>query len=433
MAPTRRSVLQSLLGVAGTAAVGTGAATAQQTETDTQAARLATRTDRIMDGLAWFAREYPAAIAAYQEATADVLDAVRDKGEAVPLTDRDVARLDRELRSPRVDVGWPYDVWWSEDEPLWRYVPIDWRRPRPSAAGTTPLEEGAIQTLRSVTTAFADTYARELGEYFVGAESERRFGQSTIDSIERFSERGDAVMVVAGLTRLYRHYEAMASDRFVDSTFSRDPIRGELAETFLADSPEQVPLVEVDYRRSGFRGATHRAFVYGDGVGQSRRQELYRARPVSTIDGATAETDPVRLQDVVAPLSVESKRLDRCYVVVNEWRRPDTGYYSGQLPSQPLFVQRYIDAEVAQAARERLLSSPGVVRAGGVTVRLGGADSEPWTPFYYRYRGEPWSGVLRRVGRQLIVAGVARRPFVHRVDGWDDPLALSWVWDAPSG
>ncbi|WP_324757682.1 hypothetical protein [Haloarcula montana] len=435
MAPTRRSVLRSLAGLTSAAAVGTGQAAAQETETDEEdpATRLATRTDRIMDGLSWFAEEYPAAISAYREAAADVLDAVREQGESVPLTERDVARLDREIRSPRIDIGWPYDVWWSEDERLWRYVPIDWRRPQPATAGATPLDGDAIQALRSVTTAFADTYERELGEYFRGAERERRFGRSTLDSIERFNERGDAVMVVAGLVRLYRHYEAVASERFVDSTLSRDPIRSALAETFVADSPEQIPLFEIDYRRAGFRDTTHRAVVYSDDIAETRVQELYRAQPVSTIDGAAVANDSVRLQEVTKPLSVDSDRIDRCYVVVNEWTRPAAGYYSSDLPSQPLFVQRYTSAEAAQVARETILSRSGISRAGGVTVRLGGADSEPWTPFYYPYQSELWSGAFRRVGPHLLVAGVARRPFVHRADGWEEPLALSWVWDGESG
>jgi hypothetical protein len=398
-----------------------------QTESD-----LAGRTEQIMDELRWFATDYPTAIEEFRAASESVLNTVSAQGETIQLTESAVERLDGEIDRPRLDRGWPYDIWWDEGERRWRYVDIDWQRPTDELTDETPLSAERISDLRESTADFLDTFESELDPYFYGLAQEQAFATNTLDTIAEFNDHGDIAMVVAGLVRLYQHYQALSTVSYVESAFSETPITNRLAEYL--ESPIEnttVPLFEVDYRQRG--GPGHRAYVYQKSVGEGRRAELNRAEPLETIDGSAGGSGGLRLHDVVGELAVDTGRVDRCYVLVNEWTRPSSSYYTEPLPSQSVFVQRYESEAQARQVREELLSRSDIMAAVNVNVRLGESGTPFWTPIYFPYRQAPWSGALRQTGRHLLVAGVSRRPFQHRTRGivgeeWARPLELSWVW-----
>jgi hypothetical protein len=405
------------------------AADAAQSERSGPPARIAGTTDRILDELAWFASDYPAAIEAYRRAGERVLDRVADAGETVPLTPRAVARLDGEVDRPRSDRGWPYDVWWDGGDQLWRYVPVDWQSPDEAHADATPLSAAEIDRLRDAADAFADTIETELQPHFWGADSESRFATETVDTIEQFSEQGDAAMVVAGLVRLDRHYRTATGAQYVDANLSDDPIRNRLADFLSAPDVEDAPvppLFEIDYRGR----FDHTAFAYSRSVGYGRIEALNRAEPTATIDGSTRDPSGPRLQNVADGVSVGCGRVDRCYLIVSAWTLPASSYYSARLPSETIFLQRYSDADAARTASQRLFGRSGVARLEDTSaVRIGDVD---WTPIRFPFDGEPWYAAFRRFGRHLVVAGVARRPLVHRSEAttgrdWMFPLELTWV------
>jgi len=397
----------------------------ESTDDEGTPSELATRTANVMDELSWFASEYHDAVAAFRDSADDVLTAVSDHGKSIQLSDTVVDRLDGETDRPRLDRGWPYDVWWDKGERRWRYTDIDWQRPTDAVTDETPLSAGAVSDLRAKTDAFVDTFETELDPHFPGLAKEESFATETMDTIAAFNDRGDIAMVVAGLVRLHEHYEALSSPAYVEDSLSADPIRNRLAD-YLHSPAATGPtmLFEVDYREHNRRD--HLAFVYDDSVEQARRDELYDSEPLATIDGSTGETGGTRLQDAVSELSVSENRVDRCYALVNEWERPDDGYYSAELISQPIFVQRYESATAASDVYEQLLDREDIDRAA-VDGELGGLDPEAWTPIYFPYQGQPWSAVLQQTGRQLLVAGVARRPFRQRGEEWVTPLTLCWV------
>jgi len=388
-------------------------------------AALSDRTDAVLDELAWFAGEYDAAVDSLQSAANAALEAVASHGEEIQLSDPVVARLDGQTDQPRLDRGWPYDVWWETGERRWRYVDVDWQQPSDEVTDETPLSSAAVSDLRDRTSAVADTFETELAPHFAGADAEASFATTTMDTIASFNDEGDIAMVVAGLVRLYEHYDALASPSYVERSLSDAPVRNRLADYLRSETGRsRTALFEVEYRRSSDR---HRAFVYDATVDESRREELYRGEPLATIDGSTGATGGRRLQDVVSELSVSADRVDRCYVVVNEWDRPAERYYSAALTSQPLFVQRYDSAAAARDARDGLLDRSDISRAA-VEVQLGAASPDAWTPIYFPHEGQPWSAALRQAGRHLFVVGVARRPFQHRDASWTAPLELAWVW-----
>ena len=431
MGYNRRTLLE-LVG-AGVGLVTVGSAQADQLRPPTAFTEQRTRqvADGVMNELSWFASEYDDAIDAFRSAAETVLETVSEHGETVQLSDTVVERLDGEVAQPRLDRGWPYDIWWDEGERRWRYVDIDWQQPTDEVTDETPLSESAVADLEAVTAEFVDTFETELEPHFSGAAEEESFAVETLDTIGEFNERGDIAMVVAGLVRLYEHYEALSSATYVDESLSENPIRNRLAEAM--ESPASVdttPLFEVDYRKRG--GDSHLAFVYDDGVGQARREELYDSEPLATIDGSADATGGTRLQDVVAELDVSTGREDRCYVLVNEWTSPSANYYTDELTSQPIFVQRYESETAASDAAAQLLGRSDITPAS-VDVELGATAPDAWTPIYFPHEGQPWSAALRRSGRHLLVVGVARRPFQQRdeetVGGdWTAPLQLAWIW-----
>lgn len=395
----------------------------QEDNTETLQSPLAARTTDIMNELAWFATEYDEAIEAYRTAAADVKQTATEEGERIQLTDTDVARLDGEIDRPRLDQGWPYDIWWDEGERRWRYVDIDWQRPRDEVTDERPLSDAGLSALRDTTGSFIDTFESELSPRFTGLPQERAFAVGTIETIAEFNNRGDTAMVVAGLVRLYQHYEAIDSVSHVESSLSDDPIRNRLARYLRSSEPGGTPpLFEVDYRRG--RADRHTAYVYADTVRQRRRSELYDSIPLESIDGSTGGDGGIRLQNVLGALKYETDRLDRCFVLVSEWNRPSDGYYSEVLPSQSVFVQRYAGATAAGEARAALFDRSGVAE---VDERFPIDGGEQWTPIRFPFRGAPWNAALRQAGSHVLVAGVARRPFRHRNREWVDPLKLSWL------
>lgn len=394
--------------------------------------QLAATTDRIMDELAWFAGEYEGAIDAYREAGQQVVTAVSEVGETVPLTGQDVRRLDGEIDRPRMDRGWPYDVWWDEGEKRWRRTGIDWQDPTEDPE-TPPLDSGDVDRLRDEVQAFADAFAEQLTPQFTGAQKERQFGVDTLDVIDRYNDLGDTAMVVAGLVRLFEHYETVTGATYVAENLSENPIRNRLAGYLASPLVRETglsPLFELDYRGRN----DHTAFSHSRSPDVNITEALYEADPVGSIDGATREPGQLRLQDAVEPLSVAANREDRCYCVVTGLQGQSPESYTADLPSQPIFVQRYRDDDSAVEARGQLFARDGVARTGRSGIAFPGNDRLEWTPIRFQYSGELWYALFRHVGRHLIVAGVGRRPLEHRGEvttNWRSLLSLTWLVAAP--
>ncbi len=439
MQRSRRTILASLgAGLTTTGCLGRAQdadTVTQQTGQQTDAVtRLADRTQQVMSELAWFATDYPSALTAYQDTGTAVLTAIQTAGEAVPLTPRDVDRLDGGIDRPRIDQGWPYDyeqrLGWDPDEKLWRYVDIDWQSPDPANSSRRPLPEAARDQIETAIDTFATTFAEVFEPHFTGANRHRLISQDALETIDRFVARSDTAMVVAALVRLYRHFQTVLSDRYIERELSNDPIRNQLTEFLQApslDDPEFPPLFELDYRGQ----APHTAFAYSQSVSDTRRRDLLRAEPLATIDGAIPVPTGATLQNVVQSLSVSAGRSDRCYLTISEWIRIDLeGYPVAELPSVPVYLQRYLDARTAERAAQTLFDRPDVSRLQP-TVQLTD-DGIQWTVITFPYEGVPWYSAYRRAGRHLICLAPAKRPFEHRTEDilgfeWRRPIRLSWL------
>ncbi|WP_136716190.1 hypothetical protein [Halorientalis salina] len=386
--------------------------------------RLAETTERIMDELDWFASEYQGAIAAFKEAGEEVTSTVNEVAEAVPLTKQDVRRLDGEIDRPRMDQGWPWDIWWEKGDKRWRRFDINWQEPIEDDPEPPLLDSGAIDSLRQKTDAFADTFEEELHPHFSGAGKERQFGASTIDVIEQFNTMGDAAMVVAGLIRLYEHYETVTGSKYVQENLSNDPIRNRLVKYLTASGTgpnPDPPLFELDYRGQ----YSHTAFVHARTVGEDRAEALAQTEPVMSINGSTSLSGELQLQSLVKPLTVDDDRVDVCYAIVNMWE--NTVRYSEEFPSQTIFCQRYTNTDAARSATRSLLDRNTVWQSDQIEVQIGGEGGTNWTPIVYSYESEQWYALFKQVGRTTYITGVSRRPFEHRDEDWTDPLELSWI------
>lgn len=412
-------------------------------EAGSAADRLAERTDRIMDELAWFATDYHRALETYVEAGEQAMAVVREVAETVPLTPEDVRRLDGGFDRPAIDRGWPYDydtaVSWEDDEKLWRYVPIDWRDPDPAAADEPPLSDADLDRLADAAIAFAETFERAWDPHFHGARKEAAFAEEAMEVLERFTDYGDRAMVVAGLLRLYRHYRTMIGPGYVVEHLSNDPIRNRLVE-YLGPShvgSELPALYEVDYvgRRD------HAAFAHSRSIDDEHVAALNEAEPTSSIDGATFDDTSVTLQDVVSPLEVHRNRVDAAFVVVNFWvpTGDESRYYPAELEAQGIAVQRFEDETSAESASRRIAAEKGSVVD---ELTFGDGPDGAWKAFRYEFEGERWYTAVRRVGSHVLIAGPSRRPFEHRPDGidgrpdvfddetpeWKAPFVLAWIW-----
>lgn len=411
---------------------------------------LARTTDRIMDELAWFATEYTDAIRAYRAAGEDVLEVVREVGATVPLTPADVDRLDGEFDRPAIDQGWPYDydtaVSWDEDERLWRYIDVDWPDPDPDAAGEPPLTDEDLERLREVTHAFAETFEAELEPHFHGAKKERAFADEAIEVLERFTEYEDTAMVVAGLLRLYHHYDTLTGAEYVEEHLSSDPIQNRLIEFLTpAGVDTSLPvLYEVAY--DGQTSQSHSAFAYGRDIDDSLPRDLKAADPMSSIDGATPDPSPITLSEAVSPLEARDSLVDSAFLLSNLWTPFDRSdrYYPAELEAQGIVVHRYEDEGAAETAFDRISTDLGTYLGD---VSFGSGSTNRWNRIRYGFNGEPWYTAGRRTGRHVLIVAPAKRPFEHRQadinrrpslfdDGtaeWKAPLAVSWIWSVADG
>ncbi|WP_418286556.1 hypothetical protein [Halorubrum sp. DTA46] len=386
---------------------------------------LATATRRVVDDAAWFATEYPDAVATYRAAMRRVvaeIDAVRaEVDEADAVTVELAERLADEGETAAERAG-------NALEPHFR--------PRSRIRSRT---ERHVEPLR--------TFAPR-------------------DDIDRFLEE---------LSRMRRGFAGMATATYVEEAFSRDPIHNRLLDRLLFPLSEDddarravrdTALVELAVPSRGFATLAHPPYdtdrydrsrvprIYGEAVDAARREEL-RAR--------------------FGPVPQPEDRVEELFVAFAT--RPPAGNAPGntfdgwahELDGTPVYVQRYPNADTATERLDGVLDAastegaapigPDATAAGSnIGVATGGDDgnggaasddngsdddadtvtSGPtrWHRLYHRdATGERYGfdehagvqyGYVVQAGEFVLATGFSGDAWEERT-GWQGRLADGWV------
>lgn len=392
---------------------------------------LAAATRNVVDDAVWFATEYPDAVATYREAIRGMLSEIDAVGNAVEADDAvSVALVDR-------------------------------------------LDDAGREA--------ADRAADALEPHFspgvrIVSRTERH-----VEPLRRFAPRGDVDRFLEELDRMRRGFAGVATETYVDETFSRNPIENRLLDRLLYPLPDDdderrairdASFVEVALANRGFSTFAHRPYdtdrydrsriprIYGDAFGADRREEL-RAR--------------------LGPVPQAGDRIEELFVSFAT--RPPAGNrpsrtfegWAHELGGTPVYVQRYPDAETARTRFETVLGGgsteglaaidPAATAAGsdlsGNAERDGANDGDAaadgddgdaadggedgetgsegptrWHRFYHteadgeRYEFDEHAGVqygyVTRAGEFVLAAGFSGDAWEERT-GWQGRLADGWA------
>jgi hypothetical protein len=373
---------------------------------------LAVATRNVVDDVVWFATAYPAAVATYRDAIADVVaevDAVRATADESGAVSVDmVDRLDASARAAADRAA-------DALEPHFRPEALIRGRARPH-----------VETLRTV---------------------------APRDDVDRFLEE---------LDRMRRGFAGIGTATFVAEAFSRDPIRDRLLDRLLSPLPESddrrrevrgTAFVEVALANRGFAAFAHEPYdddrydaariprIYGSAFGPDRRDRL-RARlgPVPRSDDRTEE--------LFVAFATRPPAGDRPSETFEGWAH--------ELDGTPLYVQRYPDPSTAGERLETVLGDastegrapiePGATAAGSDFSGdgSGGGEGEEatddaparWHRLYHdeaegeRYGFDEHAGVqygyVVQAGEFLLAAGFSGDAWEERA-GWQGRLADGWA------
>lgn len=165
--------------------------------------RLAAETGRVVDGVAWFAREYDDAVREYRRAVDRVRATVGQLRNAARVTENDLRRLESttggvaEVASSRLAPRFPVD--------------------------------GRLSTANN----------------------------EFVRNVRTFARRGDVDRAQAELDRMYRFYLTAGTRRYVDREFSAAPIRDAVFDHLKADDENRLALFEL-----GYPDARYGAYAY---------------------------------------------------------------------------------------------------------------------------------------------------------------------------
>ncbi|WP_096395219.1 hypothetical protein [Halorubrum trapanicum] len=385
-------------------------------------AALADATRAVVDDAVWFATEYPDAVATYRDAIADAVSTVRSVRRTVDE--------EAEITAEQVDAV--------------------------AAAGETA----------------ADRAAEALEPHFSPGPRIRARIDRHVAVLREFAPRGDVDRALEELDRMRTDLASIGTSIYVEEEFSRNPIHNRLFRRLLAPLPPDDPergrvttgtLVELAVASRGFSTFAHRPYdrdgvdrdriprIYGDAFGPERQREL-RAR--------------------LGPIPRPEDRVEELFVAFAD--RPPLGNrrreafegWARELDGVPVHVQRYPDAETAQARLSAALDEgategrapidPEATLAGSDfggnssddgngSETDGGATPETdagptaWHRFYHREaEGERYGfdehagvqyGYVVRAGEFLLATGFSGDAWEERV-GWHGRLRHGWVTGA---
>jgi hypothetical protein len=277
------------------------------------------------------------------------------------------------------------------------------------------LDDAGLAEIRAVRADTRATVERWLGAHFLVDEQIRDNVDYHLSVVEKFRRRGDHDRVAEELTRLARFYRGVGSSRYVEDAMSRHPIQNRLFDWLQGDAPRDVAFA--------IRSPTERlsAFVYGG----PKRQGL---------------GDPVagdrrrRVESAFGPLAVDTATAT-LYVLAYAFDDPDDGDdgddgddelppVPGDLlsrPSQPVFCQRFADADAAAAALSGLLDGPATAEG---TYRFG---RDEWRRVYWRVAGDVTYGFVLRAGAFVFATAPSQVAWEERVD-WRRPLEGTFLY-----
>jgi hypothetical protein len=381
-------------------------------------AALAAATRAVVDDAVWFATEYPDAVATYRDAIADAVSTVRSVRRTV---DEEAA-----IASEQVDAV--------------------------AAAG----ENAAARA------------AEALEPHFSPGPRIRARVDRHVGVLREFAPRDDVDRALEELDRMRTDLASVGTSIYVEAEFSRDPIHNRLFRRLLAPLPPSDPergrvtgetLVELAVASRDFSTFAHRPYdrdgvdrdrvprIYGDAFDSERRREL-RAR--------------------LGPIPQSEDRVEELFVAFAD--RPPLGTrrreafegWARELDGVPVYVQRYPDAETAEARLSTALDGgategrapidPEATLAGSDfsgNASGGGNASETdaetddgpttWHRFYHREaEGERYGfdehagvqyGYLVRAGEFLLATGFSGDAWEERT-GWHGRLRNGWVTGA---
>ncbi|MDV7349024.1 hypothetical protein R3751_04425 [Halorubrum distributum] len=392
----------------------------EQTDGDPSAANaaLADATRAVVDDAVWFATEHPDAVATYRDAVADAASTVRSVRATVDA--------EAEITSEQVDAV--------------------------AAAGETA----------------ADHAAEALEPHFSPGPRIRARVDRHVEVLREFAPRGDVDRALEELDRMRTGLASIGTATYVEEAFSRNPIHNRLFRRLLAPLPPDDPergrvtggtLVELAVASRDFSTFAHRPYdrdgvdrdriprIYGDAFGSERRREL-RAR--------------------LGPIPQSEDRTEELFVAFAD--RPPLGNrrrdafegWARELDGVPVHVQRYPDAETAEARLSTALDEgategrapidpeatlagsdfSGNASAGGNASETDGESADgpsAWHRFYHREaEGERYGfdehagvqyGYVVRAGEFLLATGFSGDAWEERT-GWHGRLRHGWVTGA---
>ncbi|WP_435146372.1 hypothetical protein [Halobaculum sp. P14] len=324
---------------------------------------LGARTRLVVDELAWFATQYPAAVETYMAALNRAVEATRTLADAGNVTVADVDRL-----------------------------AADW--------------SNAVEVTRGA-----------FGNHYPIAGFLRDRSTYHLDVIRKFARRDDRDRVREELRRLASFGAGAASEPFIEGKFPRNPIQNRLVERLRNDPRDVDGDGTIDWRLvtqllyEPAEGSPFQAYAYDD-----TRRSLFQ--PPLPADSRA------EIRDSYAPLYVGENRVS---VVTAAFHEVGPSLTTPQFPRnrptasvpRTVVAQRYTDE---RAAADALSLALGDVTQEG-TYRF---PDSTWRRVYYRRGGDVVYAFCCRAGEFVLATGAERTAWEERVD-WNRKHRRTWL------
>lgn len=305
--------------------------------------------------------------------------------------------------------------------------------------------ESDIETLEAAAGNLDDVTERRLEPQFSVSSRISRINDPHLADVRRHGDRGDQDALESTLSSYRREAQSVRTQQFIDRWLSIDPIDTRLLDwlsspwllrTLGDDEPVSYPLFEIRYEGTG----EFAAFVHSTAAAEAAGEPTLRGDPATARSGTAAPSDAEPIDDVFSVVSASADRRDELFVVANEWRpQRDRSYYTAQLDSWPVYVQRYQSADAAETAIQSLLDGPVFLADVGTPV-FGG---DQWEQIFYRRDDRVRYAAIAQAGDNVIVAAPSTTPIEDRLGfdtvpdmtdddrppHWARPLTLTWLWN----
>lgn len=317
-----------------------------------------------------------------------------------------------------------------------------------------------IDTLAGAAGRVEDVSDRRLEPHFPISSYVTGINSRYLSDIRRHGDRGDQEAIQDTLEPYRREYSGMRTQQFVEEWFPIDPIENRLLDWL--QSPWLLRAIGSDpgfgYRplfefRYVGNNNTFASFVYSETAATMAGEPLLRGEPASAAGGTAPPDIEDPIDDVFEVVSAGDGRRDELYVVANEWTTanndgvpPDSDrYFTNELDSWPIYVQRYRSPEDAADAAQSLFDGPVFLADVGAPT-FGG---EQWEQVFYRREDRVRYAAMAQDESTIVIAAPSRTPIEDRtgygsipdVTGeqrthWALPLTYTWLWNTtttPSG